>query len=74
MAMQFFSSSLKKKTIQFDYPLSRNTYGMKSGMNMLDSAWNRMVLFDQRENDNTLKNVPFLLVLFFGQAKKRINK
>jgi hypothetical protein len=44
--------------------------GTKSVMHMTDSAWNGMVLFNRRENDNTLKNVPFLWLRFFGQAKK----
>ena len=35
-------------------------------MNMHDSAWNRMVSFNRRENDNTLNNVPFLWFVSFG--------
>jgi hypothetical protein len=46
--------------------------GTKSGMNMLDSAWNRMVLFNRRENDNTLKDVPFLCFVSFGIKEMNI--
>jgi len=46
--------------------------GTKSVMDMTDSAWNGMVLFDHRENNNTLNNVPFLWFVSFGI--KEMNK